>query len=398
VTAIAVPAEVYVLNPSNSEAMLNAAIWSGSALSNGRESLKSGVRDFPIDSLVEQFAKSKKPPADQIPVCAAWSSAPATSWRAKPARTPPAVKAGDPLPPPSPVRPAQPSDGQKVIRVEVAMVTVPAIVSDQDGKFIPDLKAGDFHIFEGGREQVIDRVIPEAEPFHVVLLLDVSGSTQLKHADIQTAASGFVEALRPEDRVMIASFGSLVTVHSEFSSDRSQLSRAIFETKVFGGTRLYDALDLVITERLDRMPGRKAIVVFTDGVDSQSRLATASSCLARVEESNALVYVIQYDTAEDVRRWMPVSDAEYLRGGQFLLDLSGHSGGRRFNAATVPSLREAFDQIAMELKYQYTLCYYPSAPAADNAFRSIRVTLDRPGARIRARSGYRPAPPPVRDK
>jgi hypothetical protein len=51
----------------------------------------------------------------------------------------------------------------------------------------------------------------------------------------------------------------------------------------------------------------------------------------------------------------------------------------------------------MELKYQYTLCYYPSAPAADNAFRSIRVTLDRPGARIRARSGYRPAPPPVRD-
>src|SRR5262245_25508858 len=186
---------------------------------------------------------------------------------------------------------SQQSEGA-TIKVETALVTFPVSVLDKNGKFIPHLMKSDFHIYEDNIEQEIASFADVEAPFNVVLLLDTSRSTRFKIEDIQRAAIAFVNKLRPDDRVMIVSFDSDIYIDSEFTSDREVLRRAIRETHTGGSTRLYDAVDLVITERLSRVQGRKAIVLFTDGVDTASQLATDRSTLARVDESGVLVYPV----------------------------------------------------------------------------------------------------------
>jgi VWFA-related protein len=391
--AIVVPSDVYMRSPADSEALLAARLWAGAALGMHGYTGAGGFMSAEAGDLVWEFAKQRKWPAEFPPLCAAWTLPSSSSNGLKASRNVPAMKSDRAEPAAPSVRAGDVPSGSETIHVDVTLVTVPTIVSDPDGKYIPGLRANDFCILENGMEQRIDRVIPESEPFHVVLLLDVSGSTTLKHDEIQMAAEEFVQALRPEDRVMVVSFSNLVRVDSEFTNDHDRLCQAILKTTAGGGTRLYDALDLVVTERLKQIQGRKAIVLFTDGVDTVSRLAGAASSLARIDEADALVYVIQYNTKNDLQTTRLQPEADYARGAEYLKNLTDHSGGRLFKAETVPSLKEAFSQIALELKSQYTLCYYPSNQSNDSAFRRIRVTLDRPGARIRARAGYRVATP-----
>src|SRR5205085_2672001 len=105
------------------------------------------------------------------------------------------------------------------------------------------------------------------QPFTVALVIDTSGSTRFKMEEMQDAAIAFLDQLRPNDRVVVVSFDDDVRVLSEPTSDRSVLRAAIRRTRTGDGTRLYDAVDLVIRQHLSRVQGRKAIVLFTDGVD-----------------------------------------------------------------------------------------------------------------------------------
>ena len=122
------------------------------------------------------------------------------------------------------------------------------------------------------------------------------------------------------------------------------------------------------------------------------------AALALIEKSDVLGYAIQYDTRYEglpdrfplPASQRPVSfDTLYKRAGKYLRDLSSRSGGRIFQAETLQSLREAFSRIAEELPQQYTLCYYPAQQARAGSFRRIRVTVNKPGVKVRARSGYR---------
>lgn len=317
-------------------------------------------------------------------------------------------------------------------------MSIPVSVLDRDGKYVPNLTKRDFQLFEDGIEQEISDFGPVEVPFHVVLMLDTSRSTAFRHEDIQQAAIAFVEQLRSDDRVMVVSFDDKIYVDSEFTSDRNRLRRAIYGTKIGGGTKLYDAVDLVISERLEKVDGRKAIVLFTDGVDTTSKFAKAATTLAQVEESGVLVYPIRYYTAETLgrsrgggnrgpvvtipwplppivmppprrggRRWPFASNLapqqwppqyprggapdEYRRGEQYLRDLATRSGARLYDAETLHSLDNAFSSIANELRYQYALSYYPTNAARDGSFRRIRVRVSRVNLVVRAREGYRAA-------
>ena len=235
-----------------------------------------------------------------------------------------------------------PDSDDGTIRVDTTLVTIPVSALDRQGKFVPDLTKKNFHIYEDGVAQEIAEFSSVEVPFHVVLVLDTSRSTTFKHEDIQAAATAFVEQLRSQDQVMVVSFDDKVYVDCEFTSDRNRLKRAIYGTKIGGSTKLYDAVDLVLTERLAQVQGRKAIVLFTDGVDTSSKLASARSSADRVEESGVLVFPVQYDTDEDMRgvirggNWPPYGG----RGGQqrrptppptFPFPYPG-GGGRRFPA------------------------------------------------------------------
>ncbi len=205
-----------------------------------------------------------------------------------------------------------------------------------------------------------------------------------------------------------------MNIHSELTRDQDQLRRAIAQSHIHAGgtpylgedakqrlldptrqmgTRLYDAVDLIVTERFDKISGRKAILLFTDGVDTGSRLASSPSTLARIEESDVLVYVVHYDTPVQKlinRNAMAGMVAAHAQGAEYLQQLATHSGGRLFKASTDAGFRKAFTYIAEEMGHQYMLCYYPAAPLNDSSFRRIQVTVDKPGIKIRARAGYRP--------
>lgn len=327
---------------------------------------------------------------------------------------------------------AEPSSENETIRIDTTLVTIPVSVIDRDGKFIPHLTKRDFRLFEDGVEQEVADFASVEAPFNVVLLLDTSRNTRFRIEDIQQAAIAFVEELHPQDRVMVVSFDSDVYIDSEFTSDRNQLRRAIYGTRTGGSTRLYDAVDLVITERLRRVSGRRAVVLFTDGVDTDSRLASARSTIDRVEESGVLVYPIEYNTEGSVadpvwrrrrndppimwpgprfprfpgggrgRRWpldsmmnyqgpRGTSPADYARAAQYLRDLAERSGARLYHAETLSNLSQAFSQIAEELRHQYTLSYYPTNTRRDGSYRRVKVQTTQPGLIVRARDGYRAA-------
>jgi Ca-activated chloride channel homolog len=322
-------------------------------------------------------------------------------------------------------------DPGATIKIDTTLVTIPVSVLDRDGKYIPNLTKRDFHLFEDNVEQEIADFNSIEAPFHVVLLLDTSRSTDFKLGDIQKAALAFIDQLHPDDHVMVVSFDSDIYIDAEFSSDRDQLRRAIRQTRTGGSTRLYDAVDLVITERLGKVQGRKAVVLLTDGVDTASYLASAESTIGRVEESGALVYPIQYDTEGLAGPWGPPmrrggmppifrpspfprfprggrrrwrSDPfttwqfqrgsrhdDYLRAAQYLRSLADRSGARLYRADTTGNLKKACSQIAEELRHQYSLSYYPTNTARDGSYRRIRVRLEQANLVVRAREGYRVA-------
>ena len=202
-------------------------------------------------------------------------------------------------PTPNPTPPAGDAvmgDSDEEIRVETNLVTMPVSVLDRDGRFVSGLAQRDFEIFENGQKQKIEYFQSVEQPFTVVLMIDVSPSTQFRIDEIQNAAISFVDQLRPADRVMVVAFDESVRVLSEPTNNRAQLRNAIYMAQFGDGTSLYEAVDDALNRQLRRIQGRKAVVIFTDGVDTTSRRANYQSTIEDVEEADALVYPIRYNT------------------------------------------------------------------------------------------------------
>src|ERR1041385_2855274 len=187
-----------------------------------------------------------------------------------------------------------------VVKVETTLVSIPVSVMDRAGKDIPDLTEKDFRVWEDGVEQKVAYFQSTEKPFTVALMIDTSGSTRFKLEEIQDAAIAFIEQLRPDDRVMVVSFSDKIKVLAQPTNDRNTLRNAIRQTEPGNGTRLYDAVDQIENQYFNRIEGRKAIVLFTDGVDTTSKHASYESTLRDAEELDALIYPVEYDTSSDM--------------------------------------------------------------------------------------------------
>jgi Mg-chelatase subunit ChlD len=181
------------------------------------------------------------------------------------------------------------------IRLDTDLVTVPVIASDRADVYVPDLTKEEFAVYEDGVKQEIEFFAAVRTPFSVALMLDTSASTQEKLPRIQRAAKTFLEQLGPADRVKIISFDDGIYDLSQFTNDRDELRKAIDSTKPGRGTKLYDAVKYALND-LSRVKGRKAIVIFTDGVDWRSDSTEYDDNIRQIEESSVIVYPIRYDT------------------------------------------------------------------------------------------------------
>ena len=222
--------------------------------------------------------------------------------------TPPSIPKQSPEPSPeaspeSSRENQQPEDQQEVetVKTDTNLVTVPVIAMTRDGNYVPDLLQEEFSIWENGEKQQPAFFAAVSAPFHVVLLLDTSGSTKEKLGEIRQAAIVFVEQLQNGDRVKVISFDDQVRELSEFTNDRAALRDAINRTTPGQGTKLYDAFELALAS-IKTIKGRKAIVVFTDGVDYHSDESTFDSTLKRLDEEGVIVYPIRYETRAETER------------------------------------------------------------------------------------------------
>jgi VWFA-related protein len=301
------------------------------------------------------------------------------------------------------------------LTVDTALVAVPVTVMDRNGKYVPNLTRRDFHLFENGVEQKIAYFATVDQPFTVVLLIDTSGSTHFKIEEMQGAAINFVNQLKDQDRVMVMSFDDSIRTLCEPTSDRDTLIRSIRRLRTGGGTRLYDAVDQVIRQKLKSITGRKAVVLFTDGVDTTSGHASYESTIKEAQESDAAVYVVAYDTSGDVLgpggMRLPghggvmvgipgsrggggfpgggpgSSPGDYRRAGEYLHEIALESGGEYYRGDTIVGLSAAFSELADELRRQYSIGYYPAAGQVGQR-RDIKVRVNQAGLVVKARDNY----------
>jgi VWFA-related protein len=321
-----------------------------------------------------------------------------------------------------------------VIKVETNLITMPVSVLDRDGRFVSGLGQNDFRIFENGVEQKVDYFQSVEQPFTVILMIDVSPSTAFQINEIHDAAIAFTDQLRPSDRVMVIAFDESVRILCRPTSDKRVLRMAINQAEFGDGTSLYEAVDQVLSRELRQIEGRKAVVLFTDGVDTTSRNASYQSTIADVEEVDALFYPIRYNTARDLaggggwggrggggmgrrrggRANVNIGDilgdifgggnfpsgggggggrgsgdpGEYETGRKYLETLAQNTGGRSFEAESTYNLEAAFLGIAEELRRQYSLGYYPDKVGQAGDRKQIKVRVMRPNLVVRARSSY----------
>ncbi len=315
----------------------------------------------------------------------------------------------------SPTNPPEISDTDEiaadgdVVKVETKLVTIPVSVFDRNGLYIPNLRQSDFKIFEDGKEQEIAYFGTTDKPFTVILLLDTSPSTAYKIEEIQAAAIAFTNQLKPQDNVMVIEFDAGVHVLSDVTNNRQKIYKAIRRADFGNGTSLYEAVDSSLRKRLSKIEGRKAIVLFTDGVDTTSDKATYDSTIAEAEEADALIFPIYYNTFlsnrnigsggvmgssipfpdDKVTSPLGSSSREYALGKQYLEDLSAVTGGRVFRPESTPGgLIAAFEGIAEELRRQYNLGYYPKDEGQAGQRKIIKVRVERPNLVIRSRDSY----------
>ncbi|HEU4508056.1 MAG TPA: VWA domain-containing protein [Pyrinomonadaceae bacterium] len=199
-------------------------------------------------------------------------------------------------------RPPQHPEEVEILKTDTDLVTVPVIATDiVGGLYVSDLRKEEFTISEDGVQQEIAFFGKVAAPFHVVLMLDTSSSTQDKLRQIQQAASAFVDELQPADRVKVISFDDKVKDWNEFTNRREVLKNAINGTRSGSGTKVYDAVELALNS-IRSIRGRKAIVLFSDGMDWHSDTASFDGTLRWLDEEGVIIYPIRYDTRATTER------------------------------------------------------------------------------------------------
>ena len=255
-----------------------------------------------------------------------------------------------------------------VLRVNTNLVTIPVSVRALNGTYLFDLRKEEFHIYEDGVEQKIDHFSSVEQPFYVVILMDTSSSTETNLREMKEAVHAFTAQLRSRDAVLPVVFaGQVRPLLGKGTNNRTILRAAIEKAETDAGnngTRLYDALDFAY-QSLRTIPGRKAIILFTDGDDTWST-ATMRTTLCSAPELDGLIYPIHYGSSAST---------------MYLQALANETSGRFYQANDLETIKQSFAAIAEELRRQYNIGYYPTTKISPRPLaRRIRVDVDRQDA------------------
>jgi Ca-activated chloride channel homolog len=299
------------------------------------------------------------------------------------------------------------------VRIESSIVRLNIGVVDDRGRPITTLGRTDFAVYEDGVKQDISRFETTTAPFSVVLLLDMSGSTKSFRQNIQLSATRFLDALGPEDRIAVIEFYSKVNLLNDFTTNRSIAAHSISVANGMGDTNLYKALLFALDKLSSEKSRRKAIVVLTDGVDTDARdsdrkaLGSLSdeqiTTALKPETSDALNRILNRSDAQGVTIYplaLPTGDPARLadptprqiamfKAARERLQLVANRTGGTLN--TINRLEEMgllYAKVAADLRTLYTIEYQPASDKRDGKWRSIKVEVASPELLARTRLGY----------
>lgn len=326
---------------------------------------------------------------------------------------------------------AQDKAKDETVKVDTRLVSVPVIVSDRNGRYIPNLTQAEFSVFQDDKQQTIEFFAATEEPLTIALLIDTSQSTCGVLGDIKDSAISFIKLLTPKDRAMIVSFNREVEVLSSLTSDKEELKKAIKSAEIPDrefGTALRDAAYETVFRSFAGIKGRKAVILLTDGKDAGSGISSGE-LLYRLQETDTLIYPIMFTTDErrammrqvlrrgdvfgggfpsrrgrfpggggrnrggfpprgDNRRQRERVERKNQEAAEFLQKVADTTAGR-FYESDDGKLKKLFASIVEELRFQYRLGFYPPDETGEKRLHEIKVKLTKTDAVVRYRGSYR---------
>jgi len=288
---------------------------------------------------------------------------------------------------------AEPShQGGFTIRASVDLVVLRATVRDGKGAPVAGLGKEDFQVFEDKVPQQIEFFSHEDVPVTVGLVIDNSGSMRSKRSDVINAALAFARSSNPEDQVFVVNFNEHVSMglpgNVPFTGNQEQLERALSRNKANGLTALYDAVAVALEQLKKGKWDKKVLILISDGGDNASRHKLAE-IVTMVNQSSAIIYTMGIFDANDDDR-----------NPRMLKQLSRISGGESFFPESLQKILPICQQIAHDIRNQYTISYAPANRKSDGTYRAIEVKARKTASRgrlsVSTRAGYsaplRPSP------
>lgn len=277
--------------------------------------------------------------------------------------------------------PAEQTDTQ--ITLDVNRVNMLFTVSDKKGRFVTNLTEGEFQVTEHKRPQEIVEFAAESDlPLRLGVLIDTSNSIRERFRFQQEAAVEFINGvMRPEDKAVVVSFDTGAELIADLTSNTETLAKSVRDLRPGGGTSLYDAIFFTCREKLmqdqPRHKFRRAIVVLSDGEDNQSRYSR-DQALEMAHKADVVIYAISTN----------ISGLQ-TDGDKVLKYFAEETGGTTFFPFKVQDLAQSFENIANELRHQYSILYRPDPPKTDGLFHPVTIKVkNRKDLIVRARKGY----------
>jgi len=302
------------------------------------------------------------------------------------------IAAQKPKPSPTPI----PEDPQGTVKVAIRRVRLPITVTDKKGQFVPGLTKNDFLIMEDKVPQTIETFsddLSQTTPLYVAVLMDTSPSTAGKLKFQQESAMNFIQTvLKPrKDRVLFATFDDQITLLQDFTDKLDLLDKAVYSVKKMGTqTALFDAIWQFCDEKMRSVPGRRVLLLVTDGEDTYSR-ANIRDAIDIAQRTETTIFAIS--TKAGFLSTVPGVEAGQVaeKKDKDLLTLAQETGGTAFFTGDMLSLERSFSKISKELRAQYLVTYNPTNKSYDGTFRKIDVKLSdgHSDLKVRTKRGYK---------
>jgi Ca-activated chloride channel homolog len=282
-----------------------------------------------------------------------------------------------------------PERGGFTIGVNVDLVLMYTSVFDKSGRFLSGIKKDNFKLFEDGVQQNIQSFSQEDVPVSMGILLDLSGSMRGKIDQVNKAALAFIKASNPQDQVFLIGFNDEVELLQDYTSDIDEVTDALENTVVTGGTALYDAIHLGVQKAHTGSKPKKAVVVITDGEDRDSYYKL-DEMVSKVQESDVQIFSVGLlDEVSDKGLFRRKTTQE--KAHDTLVRISEETGGKAFFPDRLTDIHTIVSEIASDLRSQYSIGYFSSNAARDGSFRRVKIEMSGPvaaNAHARYRRGY----------